>query len=104
MPANATVLYPADAKFDLKYYLASHLPRVAKEWAPFGLQDWKVVELSAGPDGGKPYGIAAIMTWDSLESIPKALESDVGKDILADVENFSDKAPLFIIGDVVAQS
>lgn len=104
MPANATVLYPGDSTFDLKYYLESHIPRVSKDWTPFGLQDWKVVELSASPDGSKPYSIAAIMTWDSLESIPKALESDVGKDILADVENFCNKAPQFIVGDVAAQS
>jgi len=104
MPANATVLYTGDAKFDLKYYLESHMPLVGKDWKSFGLLDWKVIQFEAGPDGSKPYSIAAILTWDSIDSIPKALASDAGKGILADVENFSDKGPIFLVGNIVGAS
>jgi uncharacterized protein (TIGR02118 family) len=104
MPANATVLYPPDATFNLDYYLKSHMPLVSAKWTAFGLQDWKVVQFEAGPDGSKPYSIAAVLTWDSLDSVPKALASDEGKGILDDVANFSDKGPIFLVGNVVGAS
>lgn len=103
MVANATVLYPGDAKFDLKYYLDHHLPLCDKGWKEFGLLDWKVIEYSPGPDGSKPYSVGALLTWESAEGIGKAIQSEAGKGILADVKNFCDKSPQFIIGNVAGQ-
>lgn len=104
MPANATVLYPGDTTFNLDYYLKNHMTLVSEKWTAFGLQDWKVVQFEAGPDGSKPYSIAAVLTWDSLESVPKALAAEEGKLILNDVSNFSDKAPIFLLGNIVGTS
>lgn len=106
MPVNATVLYPAeaDATFDLSYYLNSHMPLVSKQWTSFGLQGWKVVQFEAGPDGSKPYSIAALLTWDSLDGLKSALGSDAGKVVLGDVENFSNKGPIFLTGNIVGSS
>ncbi|KAJ4516872.1 hypothetical protein HRR75_003532 [Exophiala dermatitidis] len=106
MPANATVLYPAeaDATFDMSYYLKTHMPLVSEKWGPYGLKDWKVVQFAAAPDGSKPYSVAALLTWDSVESIHKALNSEEAKIVLGDVQNFSNKGPLFLPGDIVGTS
>ncbi|KAL2428768.1 hypothetical protein ABEF95_006923 [Exophiala dermatitidis] len=106
MPANATVLYPADADatFDMDYYLKTHMPLVSEKWGPYGLKDWKVVQFAAGPDGSKPYSVMALLTWDSVESIAKALNSEAAGVVLGDVQNFSNKPPTFLTGDIVGAS
>ncbi|KAJ9616479.1 hypothetical protein H2200_000198 [Cladophialophora chaetospira] len=113
MVFNATVLtldfhlqYPAesDSTFDLKYYLSSHMPLVNKKWNEYGLKDWKIIEFQPGPDGSKPYSIGAVLTWESADGVNKALSSDAGKEVLGDVPNFSNKSPLFLIGDIVGAS
>ncbi|EXJ87491.1 hypothetical protein A1O3_04451 [Capronia epimyces CBS 606.96] len=103
MPANATVLYPADsdATFDLDYYLKTHLPLVHEKWGKYGLTDWKVIQFATGADGSKPYSVAALLTWDTIESLQKALGTEDAGVIFADVKNFSNKAPVFLLGNIV---
>jgi uncharacterized protein (TIGR02118 family) len=106
MVFTATVLYPAEAdlKFDLSYYMNNHIPLVVETWTPHGLKDWKVIEFIPGPDGSKPYRIGAVLTWDSADSVKAALESDAGKIVLEDLPHFSNKTPLFLLGDVLGTS
>jgi len=107
MSFNATVLYPAtpDATFDLKYYISTHMPLAAEKWGSYGLKDWKVVEYQAGPDGSKPYSVAAIVTFESADGLKNALASEGTKAVFDDVPNFSKgPAPLFLMGDVVGTS
>lgn len=106
MPANATVLYPADsdATFDMSYYLKTHMPLVSEKWGKYGLTGWKVVQFAAGPDGSKPYSVAALLTWDSADGIQKALGGEEAGVVLGDVKNFSNKSPQFLLGDIVGSS
>jgi len=106
MPSSALVIYPAesDAKFDMPYYLKTHMPLVSKHWSEFGLQEWEVVQLGPGPDGSKPYSVVARLTWDSLDGLRKALGSESAKTVFGDVENFSNKSPVFLMGDIVGSS
>ena len=106
MVFNATVLYPqeSDSKFDLSYYLKSHMPIVEKNWGHYGLKDWKIVEFAAGPDGSKPYSIGAVLTWESEEGLQKALGGEEAKTVFGDVPNFSNKQPVFLSGNVVGSS
>ncbi|KAK5299210.1 hypothetical protein LTR99_007478 [Exophiala xenobiotica] len=103
---SAMVVYPAgaDAKFDMAYYLKKHMPLVAEHWTKFGLNDWKVVDLGDSPDGSKPYSVAAILTWDSVDGVKKALADESAKIVMGDVENFSNKSPTFLMGDIVGSS
>jgi len=103
MSVSATVLYPAeaDATFDMKYYLSTHMPLVQKHWGPHGLTDWKVIEFQAGPDGSKPYSVQATLTWKDGESLQKALAASETASIFGDVPNFSNKSPVFMAGAVV---
>ncbi len=86
--AKLIALYskPADpAAFD-KYYFSTHVPLAKK--IP-GLQRY---EVSAGsvntPQGGSPYHLAAILSFDSMEAIQQALGSAEGQATAADLGNF----------------
>ena len=78
------------------------MPLVAEHWGPHGLVDWKVVEFGASPvDGKKPYSVQAILTWKDRAAMDAALgDKDAAGKVFGDVGNFSNKAPMFIAGDV----
>lgn len=63
--------------------------------------DWKVIELKASADGSKPYSVQAIITWKEEDSLTKALEGEAGKIVMGHVPNFSNKDPMFVVGNVV---
>ena len=77
------------------------MPLVQKNWGPYGLEDWKVVELAPSPDGSKPYSIQAILTWKDGESLQKALAGPEAATVFGDVPNFSNKSPVFLAGQMV---
>ena len=49
MAASIIVLYEnlAEARFDMDYYMAKHMPLVGERFSRFGLKGWRVVK-SAG--------------------------------------------------------
>ncbi|KPI36686.1 uncharacterized protein AB675_10074 [Cyphellophora attinorum] len=98
------VAYPfvADAKFNLQYYTNNHMELVSKHWKRYGLLDWKVVTFDAAPDGSKQYSVASTMTWESAEGFQDAMKSETAAELAADMENFSDRPPVFLIGNVAA--
>lgn len=100
--AEVNVLYPAKegAKFDLDYYLATHMPLVSKHWSGLGLKSWSVTKF--GPES--PYAISCHMVWESSEAIQKALKEPSAAEIMADVENFASEKPTLIAGEVVGTS
>jgi len=107
MVFNATVLYPAsaDLKFDLSYYLKTHMPLVKEKWGPYGLKEWKVVQFDNSPaDGSKTYSFGAILTWEDADSVKKALGGEEAKIVFGDVQNFSNVGPLFLAGEIVGSS
>ena len=102
MPAaTVTVLYPSgsDAKFDMDYYLSSHMPLAQKLWGKEGLKSWKVLKF--GDD--QPYSVQATLEFESVDDYSKAMASDGTKEILADVPNFSNKSPTLMMGEVVGK-
>lgn len=98
------VAYPAsaDTKFNLQYYTNDHMQLVTKSWKQYGLLDWQIVTFDAGPDGSKPYSVASTMRWDSAEGFQKAMASESAAELVADVVNFSDQQPMFLLGNVAA--
>ncbi|KAI0514957.1 hypothetical protein F5B22DRAFT_609164 [Xylaria bambusicola] len=101
MPFIASVVYPAGTKFDMEYYLAHHMPLVQKLWAPFGLKSWKVAKYDSE---GAPYVVQAWLEWESKEHSNMGVTSDDGKIVFADVEKFSDKAPIMLTGEQVGSA
>ncbi|KAI1118324.1 hypothetical protein F5Y14DRAFT_447200 [Nemania sp. NC0429] len=95
MTYTLSVLYPAGTKFNLDYYLTSHMPLVQKLWAPYGLKSWRVAHYEK-PEA--PFVIQAYLEWESKEHAEKGTSSTDGATIFADVPQFSDKTPTILDG------
>lgn len=100
MPATINVLYTQGTKFNLDYYLSTHMPLVQGKWTQYGLKSWKVLKY---PDDA-PYSIQATLEFGSLDEFHKAAAGPEHSDIVGDIKNFADKDPLFLTGDVIATS
>lgn len=80
------------------------MPLVEKVWSAHGLQSWKVIEFSTGPDGSAPaYKIGAECVFDSPESFQKAMADEGTKGVFADLPNYTDIKPVILRGGVVAK-
>ncbi|GKT49814.1 uncharacterized protein ColSpa_09995 [Colletotrichum spaethianum] len=102
MPFTVTVLYPneADAKYDFDYYVNRHMPLAAAQWKSSGCTSWTATKYQATPDGKQPqYSFAGILEFESIESIHKALASPETAAVMQDVPNYSNKEPVFLIGE-----
>lgn len=103
MATTITVLYEnvEDATFDLDYYLAKHMPLVDEKFKRFGLKGWRVLKAVGTPFGGKPaYSVIANLDFDHADQFKAAVEAEGGP-VFGDVPNFSNKAPVVVIGDLV---
>lgn len=98
-----TVMYPAGAgtKFDLDYYLTKHMPLVRERWTPHGLTHTQVVKGVGKPDGSAPdFQVMALLTFGSLADF-KAAGKAHGREVFADVANFTDSQATVQISDIL---
>jgi uncharacterized protein (TIGR02118 family) len=100
--AIVQILYPRteSSTFDLDYYTSKHMPLVGKKWSEFGLKSWSVTKF--GDDA--PYTYGGYLEWESLEAFAKAMQSPETKEIMADIDNYSNVKPTLISGEIVASS
>ncbi|KAI7347942.1 hypothetical protein KC336_g22724 [Hortaea werneckii] len=70
------------------------------KWSSYGLKCWKVVKMPSD----QAFCVMALLEWGSMGEFQKAGEGPEIKDIMADVNNFSDKQPTFLTGELVGQS
>ena len=98
---EVTILYPSapDAKFDMSYYLSTHMPLVQEKWAPEGLLGWKVLQFPADA----AYSVQATLQFADLETFQKAASGEAAKAIFGDVPNFSNQQPTLLTGKVMGQ-
>ncbi len=97
-----SVLYPngPQAKFDLDYYLKSHIPMVQRRLgAPL-----KRVAVERGLAGGAPgaqppYVAAGHLHFESVEAFQAAFGPQA-QPILADVPNYTNTTPVIQISEV----
>lgn len=103
MPIEITVLYPADADFNMDYYLSSHMPMVFDKFGPHGMTGYRVLKLTGTASGdAAPYSVQATLMFRNQEGFQSALQAEAGP-VLGDIPNFSDKEPVLIVGDVVGE-
>ncbi|MBV9539469.1 MAG: EthD family reductase, partial [Acidisphaera sp.] len=77
-------------RFDLDYYMNTHMPLVRERFGPFGLQSDRVLRGAGGPRGGKgTYQIMALLTFASRQSIDDALAAH-GREVIGDIKNYTD--------------
>ncbi len=97
-----SVMYPTGAKFDTDYYLKTHMPLVKDRWGPHGLKSAQVLRGAAKPDGSPPdYQMIALLTFGSLDDFRAAGKAH-GREVFADIANFTDAKAVVQINDVLA--
>jgi uncharacterized protein (TIGR02118 family) len=97
-----SVMYPTGAKFDVDYYLKTHMPLVKDRWGPHGLKSAQVLRGAAKPDGSPPdYQTIALLTFGSLDDF-KAAGKAHGREVFADIANFTDAKAAVQINDILA--
>jgi uncharacterized protein (TIGR02118 family) len=99
---NVNVLYPnkEGAKFDMNYYLTSHIPMVKRVLA--GALKGCVVEQGLG--GGAPgtkadFSVLCHLRFDSVEAFQAAF-GPVASQIQNDVANYSSVEPIIQLSEV----
>ena len=90
--AKLVVTYPATpgARFDVDYYLDTHIPLVRAKWAAHGLSDASAL-LPDQDDA--PFAAIALLGFPDKASIEAALGSPEAEAVFGDLPNFTDIAP-----------
>ena len=95
-----SVMYPTGPKFDLDYYIATHMKLVHDRWDKLGLKGALIVKGTGSPAGAPTYQIMATLTWDSPQAFQSAFGVD-GKEIMDDIKNFTDAQPVVQFSETV---
>jgi uncharacterized protein (TIGR02118 family) len=99
---KVTILYPnaPDAKFDMKYYVAHHLPMVRDKCAPACHSIAAESGLAGGQPGSQALYIAiGHLTFDSTEAFQKAFTPHAAE-ILGDIPNYTNTQPIIQISEI----
>ena len=90
-----SVLYPAGegATFDHDYYRETHVPLAMRAW---GLSE---AEIDKGVDG--PYVAAVHFEFDSVDALGAAMAAEATGEVLADVANYTNIAPVLQTSEIV---
>ena len=88
---RTTVIYRHTAKgwFDLEYYKSTHAALVIKKLKPLGLLRF---EIDTPVEESPKYIVRADLLFDSAQKFDSAL-SEVGAQLMADTENFTNLEP-----------
>jgi uncharacterized protein (TIGR02118 family) len=100
---KATVLYPAgEGKFDMDYYLNSHIPFTENLLKPFGLVRVEVDKgiAGGGPGEAAPFVAMAHLVFNSIEDFQNATQTH-DADLAGDVKNFTTLTPFFQISEIM---
>ena len=89
------LLYPqrSDSTFDMKYYLASHMPLVQDRWSPLGLQNWTVLQF----EGDGPYHVQTSLYFETMAGFEAASKDTK---VFDDVPSFSNNSPTVLVGRI----
>ena len=100
--AIISVMYPSKpgSKFDLAYYLHTHMPMVAETWGPAGMRGYTVLQGLPSPDGNPPpFHLMVNLEFASADAFHAAVGAS-GAKVMGDVPNFTDLQPIVQISDV----
>ena len=99
---KVSVLYPAGAgkKFDMTYYLKSHMPMVGRKLGA-AMKGMSVDQgIGTAPPGTEaPFVAIAHILFDSVDAFGAAFAQH-GAEIMADVPNYTDIQPVVQISEI----
>lgn len=89
-------------KFDLDYYMKSHIPMVSSLWKSAGLKGVQVLKGIGSPSGDPAmYHVIAMLDFELVDAFGKAAAAN-GKEVFADIPNFTDTQPAIQFNDPVS--
>ncbi|MCJ8273904.1 MAG: EthD family reductase [Psychrosphaera sp.] len=101
-----SVIYPNkdNGQFDFDYYMATHMPLVAKLYTEYGLKSWQA-DKGTSMSSKMPieFVAACYMDFDSMDSLKQAMKNK-GGEVMADLKNFTDIEPAVSFGELLGQS
>jgi uncharacterized protein (TIGR02118 family) len=100
---RVSVMYPhrQGGRFDLDYYVESHMALVRRKLAPHGLVR---TEVDKGVNAGgqpQPFAAAGHLYFETVEAFQSAFKSAAGE-LMADVPNYTDLQPQVQVSEIVA--
>jgi uncharacterized protein (TIGR02118 family) len=102
---RVSVLYPGreGARFDHTYYKDKHMPLVQQRLGTLGLVRTEIDRGVAGgtPNAPAPYSCIGHLYFNSVDDFKKAMGTH-GKEIMADVPNYTDITPQVQISEIVS--
>lgn len=101
MAITVTVMYPntAGSKFDMDYYLSSHIDLVGELWGPKLLSARAVKGIGTpDPDTPAPYQVIAILEMESMDVLHSLIEEH-GEAVMSDIPNFTDVTPIVQVSE-----
>lgn len=102
MTVTLSVMYPniEGSKFDMDYYLGTHLEMVSARLSDKGLVSARVVKGLGTPDPETPapYQVIALVEFESAEKLTAAMAIH-GEEIMGDIPNFTDVTPVVQISE-----
>ena len=100
---RVTVLYAREKgkTFDIDYYITKHMPLVRRKLDPYGLKKAQVDKsVGKSDDGLSPYFAITSLYFDSVADFKKGF-SAATPDLLKDLPNYTDVAPVVQLSEVV---
>lgn len=97
-----SVMYPArpGSRFDMGYYLGTHMTMVQKAWGAAGMSGYKVLRGSKAADGVEPFfQVIVNMEFTSAAAFEAAV-ADSGARIMGDLPNFTDIQPTIQVSEL----
>ena len=102
MSITITVLYPntPESRFDVDYFVGTHIPLVEKSWSGKGLTSVKLLKgaATADPATPPPYRVITVLGFESLAAF-KAAAKESGAAVMGDIANFTDVTPVVQINE-----
>ncbi|WP_428540443.1 EthD family reductase [Rhodopila sp.] len=90
----------AGQKFDLDYYVKSHVPLVNSLLGPHGLKRTQFLHGTGAPSGAPSAELIALLEFDSLAEFAAAMEQNGGK-LMGDIANFTDAQPSIQFNELI---
>ena len=101
MAITVTVMYPntTGSKFDMDYYLGSHMDLVSRTMGP-SLLSARAVKGIGTPDPDTPaaHQIIAILEFESMEILQNCM-AEHAEEVMGDIPNFTDVEPVVQISE-----
>jgi uncharacterized protein (TIGR02118 family) len=95
-----TVGYKSTTKMNKDYYFGTHVPLIENALTKWGLKATEARNITGTPSGEPPpYQMITTLYFDDLPAFSTAMSTDDGRAVLADIKNFYDGMPDFMIGE-----